>query len=61
MVFTKPVVQDVLQIPEITITARAPMKAKRVDATPAFRDISEMRCDEWRELSAGSGRVQTCE
>ena len=24
-------------------------------------DIEQMRCDDWRELQAGSGRVQVCE
>jgi hypothetical protein len=25
------------------------------------RDIAKMRCSEWREMSAGSGRVQICD
>jgi hypothetical protein len=71
VVFSKPAVQpveptvqpveEVLQIPEVTIVARAPAKAKWAAPSRVARDISEMRCDEWRELTAGSGRVQTCE
>jgi hypothetical protein len=51
----------VLQLPPITIVARAPHRpvAARVEKTT--RNISSMRCADWRSLDMGSGHVQICE
>jgi hypothetical protein len=59
---TAPDVEDVLLIPEITIAGSVPRRVNPLARAPhAYRDITEMHCDEWRELSMGSGRVQICD
>ncbi len=53
---------QILRIPVVTIVGRiAQRAAKPVDAAPVVRDITEMRCQGWRDLDMGSGRVQVCE
>ena len=47
-------------IPTITIVGRTPRRAVPV-SDPKPKDISQMRCAEWRELDLGSGHVQVCE
>jgi hypothetical protein len=60
---TAPEAEDTLLMPEITIAGNLPRRVKPVMPAPAraYRDITEMHCDEWRELSMGSGRVQICD
>ncbi|HLK37459.1 MAG TPA: hypothetical protein VKU41_11955 [Polyangiaceae bacterium] len=59
--------QRVLEIPTITITtARHPARVVARPPAPGpneeqLPDIAKMNCTEWRELQAGSGRVQVCE
>jgi hypothetical protein len=52
--------ETVLQVPTITIVGRPPPRSVAAPA-PTTRDISEMRCAEWRDLDMGSGHVQVCE
>ena len=49
-----------LQVPTVTIVGRIPPRSVAAPA-PTTRDISEMRCTQWRELDMGSGHVQVCE
>jgi hypothetical protein len=60
---TDPQAQDVLLISETTIVGAIPRGVKPLALTPApaYKDITEMHCAEWRELSAGSGHVQICD
>jgi hypothetical protein len=51
----------VLQLPPITIVAQAPHRAAVARAERKARDISAMRCAEWRDLDMGSGHVQVCQ
>jgi hypothetical protein len=52
--------EAVLRIPTVTIVGRIAPRAVPAPA-PTTRDISEMRCKEWRDLDMGSGHVQVCE
>jgi hypothetical protein len=51
----------VLQLPPITIVAQAPHRAVVARTEKKPRDISAMRCAEWRDLDMGSGHVQVCQ
>ncbi len=51
----------VLQLPPITIVAQAPHRAVVARTEKKARDISAMRCAEWRDLDMGSGHVQVCQ
>jgi len=51
----------VLQLPPITIVARALHRPVVAPTEKKPRDISAMRCAEWRDLDMGSGHVQICQ
>jgi len=51
----------VLQLPPITIVARAFHRPVVAPTEKKPRDISAMRCAEWRDLDMGSGHVQVCQ
>jgi hypothetical protein len=58
--------QPILYIPTITIVGsirRSVADAPRPEGTAdtKMRDISKMRCEDWRGLDIGSGHVQVCE
>lgn len=48
---------EVPATPKVTPARQAAPKP----APPVPVDIAQMKCDEWRELQAGSGRVRVCE
>ena len=57
-------VPEVLQIPVVTIVGRTLVRSAPpppVAAPTVPRDITEMKCAEWRDLDIGSGRVQVCQ
>ncbi|HEV3192572.1 MAG TPA: hypothetical protein VGY54_18815 [Polyangiaceae bacterium] len=51
----------VLQLPPITIVGPVPHRPLATRAEKKARDISAMRCAEWRDLDMGSGHVQVCQ
>ncbi len=57
-------VSHVLELPAVVIIGRAPAKValKPVveEAIPAARDLSEMRCADWRPLEQGGSNVREC-
>ena len=57
----EPTESFVLQLPPTTIVARAAHRPVTARAEKATRDISTMRCADWRSLDMGSGHVQICE
>jgi hypothetical protein len=51
-----------MPIPEINVATRAGRQtAVRLTAPREPRDIGQMHCSDWREMQAGSGRVQICD
>lgn len=45
--------------PPVTFTPARPPVASKPSA-PVSVDIENMKCDDWRDLQAGSGQVQVC-
>lgn len=53
----------VMEMPAVTIKGRAQAKTTAkpaVEAAPAQRDITQMRCAEWRPLEQGGASVREC-
>lgn len=60
-------VSHVLELPAVVIYGRAPAKVawkpvvqEAAPAVPAARDLSEMRCADWRPLQQGGSSVREC-
>ncbi len=56
-------VEPLVQAPTVVRVAPPARKppAARPATPPEPRDLGQMKCNEWRELQVGSGRVQVCD